>query len=149
MKPVEIHGKGMKKMTSTEELEHQIRMGETPAVLTEKSYKAPAVAPYMNSLLHDHNLTLQDVIVGCNLSRSYAYQMFNGRRPPTRDLLLELAFLMKLSEQETQRLLKIAGRQPLYARNRRDAAILYGLTHDMTAEETKRLLRDLGEEGFA
>lgn len=136
-------------MKSTGELEHQIRKSKTPAVLTEKAYSIPDIVSYMNGLLHDHGLTVQDVVVGCNLSRSYTYQLFNGNRPPTRSFLLELAFLLKLPETEAQRLLKIAGRQPLYVRNRRDAAILYGLNHGMTAEETKRLLRRLGEEGFA
>lgn len=136
-------------MTSTVELENQIRMSETPEALADKSYKVPAIVPYMNSLLYDHGLTVQDVIMGCNLSRSYAYQLFNGNRAPTRGFLLNLAFLLKLPEAEAQRLLKIAGRQPLYARNRRDAAILYGLSHGMTAEETESLLRSLGEEGLA
>lgn len=139
----------MKEMMSTEELEHQIRISKTSEVLADKSYKAPAIVPYMNSLLYDHGLTVQDIIVDCGLSRSYAYQLFNGSRPPTRSFLLELAFLLKLPEAETQRLLKIAGRQPLYVRNRRDAAVLYGLSHGMSADETKRLLRSLGEEGFA
>ena len=115
-------------MTSTEELEHQIRMSETPAVLTEKYYEAPGIVVYMNNLLYEHGLTVQDVIVDCNLNRSYAYHLFNGNRRPTRNFLLELAFLLKLSEMEAQRLLKIAGRQPLYARNRWDATILYGLS---------------------
>ena len=47
--------------------------------------------------------------------------------------------------EETQRLLKIAGRQPLYARERRDAAVLYALTHGLTVEKTDALLESLGE----
>lgn len=136
-------------MKSTGELEHQIRMSETPAALAEKSYKVPDIVPYMNSLLYDRGLTVHDVIVGCNLGRSYAYQLFNGNRAPTRGFLLNLAFMLKLPEAEAQRLLKIGGRQPLYARNRRDAVILYGLSHGMTAEETENLLGSLGEEGLA
>lgn len=136
-------------MTSTEELEHQIRTSETPAVLSEKSYEVPDIVLYINNLLHERGLTVRDVILGCNLSRSYAYQLFNGNRIPTRGLLLKLAFLLKLPEAETQRLLKITGRPPLYARNRRDAAILYGLNHGMTAEETENLLRSLDEGGLA
>lgn len=57
-------------MTSTGELEHQIRMSETPAGLTEKTYEVPDIVAYMNNLLYEHGLTVQDVIVGCNLSRS-------------------------------------------------------------------------------
>ena len=47
-----------------------------------------------------------------------------------------------------QSLLNIAERQPLYARNRRDAAVLYGLTHGLAADETQELLEALGEEGL-
>ena len=149
MKPIKIYGEGLKEMTSTEELEHQIRMSETPAALVEKSYEVPDIVPYMNNLLYERGLTVRDVIVGCNLSRSYAYQLLNGNRVPTRGFLLKLAFMLKLPEAEAQRLLKIAGRHPLYARNRRDAAILYGLSHGMTADETESLLRSLDEEGLA
>lgn len=136
-------------MTSTGELEQQIRMSETPAMLTEKSYEAPSIVVYMNNLLYEHGLTVQDVIVGCNLSRSYVYQIFNGNRAPTRGFLLKLAFMLKLPEAEAQRLLKISGRQPLYARNRRDAAVLYGLTHGLTSDETENLLSSLDEGGLS
>ena len=133
-------------MKSTEELEHQIRESATPQVLTGEDYALPPLPIYLNSLLHRHGLTVQDVVIACNLDRSYGYQLFNGTRRPTRNFLLRLALLLKLGEDEAQRLLKIAGRQPLYARSRRDAAVLYALTHRLTAEKTDELLESLGEE---
>ena len=135
-------------MTLTQELEHQIKTSQTPARLAGDVVDQPALTTYLNNLLHEHGLTVQDVVVGCNLDRSYAYQLFNGTRKPTRDFLLKLSFLLGLPEDQVQRLLKIAGRQPLYARNRRDAAVLYGLTHGLTAEETDDLLRQLCEKGL-
>ena len=133
-------------MKSTEELEHQIRESATPQVLTGEDYALPPLPIYLNSLLHRHGLTVQDVVIACNLDRSYGYQLFNGTRRPSREFLLRLALLLKLEEDEAQRLLKIAGRQPLYARSRRDAAVLYALTHRLTAEKTDELLESLGEE---
>ena len=132
-------------MKSTKELEHQIRESTTARVLAGEDYAAPSLPIYLNSLLHRHGLTIQDVVVACNLDRSYGYQLFNGTRRPSREFLLRLALLLKLGEEEAQRLLKIAGRQPLYARNRRDAAVLYALTHGLTAEKTDELLESLGE----
>ena len=135
-------------MKSTEELEHQIRESATPQVLTGEDYALPPLPIYLNSLLHRHGLTVQDVVIACNLDRSYGYQLFNGTRRPSREFLLRLALLLKLGEDEAQRLLKIAGRQPLYARSRRDAAVLYGLTHDLTEEAVQDLLAELGEESL-
>ena len=135
-------------MKSTQELEHQIRQSKDPSLLSEGAFSAPSLAVYMSNLLRERHLSVQDIVVGCNLDRSYAYQLFNGTRRPSRDFLLRLALLLKLGEDEAQRLLKIAGRQPLYARSRRDAAVLYALTHNLTADATQDLLAELGEEGL-
>ena len=132
-------------MKSTKELEHQIRESTTAQALAGDDYVSPSFPIYLNSLLHRHGLTIQDVVVACNLDRSYGYQLFNGTRRPSREFLLRLALLLKLGEDAAQRLLKIAGRQPLYARNRRDAAVLYALTHGLSAEKTDELLANLGE----
>lgn len=136
-------------MIPTKELEHQIRESNEPSVLAGNAFSAPDLSAYLGELLRSHGFTVQDVVVGCNLDRSYGYQLFNGTRRPTRDFLLHLALLLRLPEGETQRLLKIAGRQPLYARSRRDAAVLYALTHGLTAEETGELLNSMGEDDLA
>ena len=136
-------------MRSTGELEHRIRGSRTPAALAGAEFDQMELAAHLADLLQSRGLTVQDVIVRCNLDRSYGYQLFNGTRRPTRDFLLRLSLLLRLKEAEAQRLLKIAHRPVLYARNRRDAAVLYGLTHGMTLEETETLLRSLEEEGLA
>ena len=136
-------------MKSTQELEQEIRESTTPEALLGGDFHTPSFPIYLNSLLHSRGLSVQDVVVGCNLDRNYGYQLFNGTRRPTRDFLLRLALWLHLSEGEAQRLLKIAGRQPLYARSRRDAAVLYGLSHSLSAEKTQELLAGLGEAGLA
>lgn len=136
-------------MKSTQELENQIRQSDTPAVLAGEEYDMPSLAAHLKELLDGRNTTIQNIILRCNLDRSYGYQMFNGTRRPTRDFLLRLALVLQLSETEAQRLLKVAGRPPLYARNRRDAAVLYGLTHGLSDEQTDALLCSLGEEALA
>lgn len=135
-------------MKSTQELEHQIRRSETPEVLAGEDFVLPDLPSYLSGLLREHAMTVGEVVLRCNLERSYGYQLFNGTRRPTRNFLLRLALLLELGEEETQRLLKIAGRSPLYARSRRDGAVLYAITHQLTGEAADELLRDLGEEGL-
>ena len=104
-------------MKSTQELEHQIRQSKEPSLLMEDTFSAPDLATYLRELLTGHNLSVQDVVVGCRLDRSYGYQLFNGTRKPTRNFLLRLA-------------------------------LLYGLTHGLTADAMQELLIGLGEEGL-
>lgn len=135
-------------MKDTEELEHEIRRAESPDALLEPDFRLPPLPEYLHRLLDERGMGMRDVILRCNMDRTYAYQLFNGTRRPTREFLVLFAMTLKLDQRETQRLLKIAGRPSLYARDRRDAGILYVLNHGLTPGEADTLLRDLGLEGL-
>lgn len=135
-------------MKITGELEQEIREADSPASLSADEFRLPPLPEYLRDLLAERGVSVGDVVVRCGLDRSYAYQLFNGTRRPTRDFLLLLSLALGLEEPEAQRLLKIAGRPPLYARDRRDAAALYALNHSLSPEEADALFRDLGQEGL-
>ena len=136
-------------MKTTRELEHRIRSSKDPAVLADEDFAPPALSDYLHQLLKSRRMTTVEAIQCCNLDRSYGYQLFNGTRRPTRDMLLTLAIHLGLTETETQRVLKLAGRPVLYARNRRDAAVLYCLNRRLSPSETEALLNELEVEPLA
>lgn len=133
-------------MKTTGKLEQEIRSAKEGGALSAPDFEPPELSKYLRQLLEERRLTTGEVIQRCNLDRSYGYQLFNGTRCPTRDTLIILSFQLGLGEKQTQRLLKIAGRPVLYARNRRDAAILFGLSHRLTLPQTEELLAGLEEE---
>lgn len=135
-------------MRTTHELQQEIRQSSTPSVLSGPDYELPRLPDYLSALLSERGLTVREVVNACNLDRSYGYQLFNGTRRPTRNMLLRLCLVLKLSEEEAQRLLKLSGRPALYPRSRFDAAVLYGMNHRMSLEETDELLASLGEESL-
>lgn len=136
-------------MKTTRELEHRIRAGKEPALLAAEEFVPPALSDYLRELLAQRGMTTAEAIQRCNLDRSYGYQLFNGTRRPTRNMLLTLSLHLRLTEREAQRLLKLAGRPVLYARNRRDAAILYSLSHRLSHAEAEELLSGLEVEPLA
>lgn len=133
-------------MKTTRELEHKIRTCKDPGDLLRQDGETLTLTAYLHDLLEQRGLTVGEVIQRCNLDRSYGYQLFNGTRCPTRDTLLHLAIQLRLTETEAQRLLKLAGRPVLYARNRRDAALLYSFSHRLTPAQTEELLAGLEEQ---
>ncbi len=135
-------------MKATGELEQEIREADSPASLSADEFRLPPLPEYLRGLLAERGVSVGDIVVRCGLDRSYAYQLFNGTRRPTRNFLLLLSLALGLEEPEAQRLLKIAGRPPLYARDRRDAAALYALSRGLSPEKADALLRDLGQEGL-
>jgi len=135
-------------MKSTKALQHMIQSSDSPAVLIGEEFDPLKLSEYLQDLLRRRNIPVKDIIRRCNLDRSYGYQLFNGTRRPTRDVLMVLSLELGLKEREAQRLLQIAGRSPLYARCRRDAAVLYGLSHRLSTSEVHELLLELGETGL-
>lgn len=135
-------------MKVTGELEHEIIDSVEPQLLAGEEFSPPGLADYLGELLRRYGVSVKDIIRRCNLERSYGYQLFNGTRRPTRDILMVLSLELGLSGAEARRLFEIAGRAPLYARRRRDAAVLYGLSHGLSPADVHELLLELGEEGL-
>lgn len=135
-------------MKSTNALEHEIQDSTDYSLLNGEDFSLPNWTDYMSGILKQRNLRVKDIIFRCNLERSYGYQIFNGTRRPTRDTLMILALVLKLDTEDTRRMFELAGRAPLYARCRRDAAVLYGLSHNMPETDVHELLLELGEDGL-
>lgn len=95
---------------------------------------------HLNALLAQKGYSRADVVRGSQLDRSYIYQIFSGTRTPSRDKLIAIAFGLRLSERETQQLLKWSGYRELYARDKRDALILFALVRGWGILEANELL---------
>ena len=104
------------------------------------------LAAALEALLTKKGLQKKDVVRSSNLSEVYAYQILDGKRRPKREKLLCLAIAMKLTLDETQKLLKTTGYAPLYPRNGSDCAIIYGICQGMDVVRINDLLYDLGED---
>lgn len=101
-----------------------------------------SLSKHLHTLLSRKNLSRADVIRGSLLGRAYVYRIFAGQKIPSRDKLIALAFGMRLSDEETQKMLKLSGNRELYARDERDALILFALQRNMTIIDTNGLLFD-------
>lgn len=97
----------------------------------------------LSALLNEKNMKKADVIARSGIEVHYAYQIFSGTKVPTRDKVIMFCFGFCLSPDEAQGLMKITGYPPLYGKNDRDNAILFGLTKRLSIIETNNLLYDL------
>lgn len=128
---------------STDELTHEI-MAVTDIEDYLSANKGQMLShrlpEYLNLLLSQKGLGKADVVRGSLLDRSYVYQIFSGYKKPSRDKLIALAFGLRLSAEETCRMLKLSGNRELYARDERDTLILFALQRQKTILETNDLL---------
>lgn len=93
------------------------------------------LSQYLGELLESHNLKKSRVIAGSGLNTTFGYQIFSGTRNPSRNKVISLSFAMSLTVDQSQRLLYCAGLNELYAKNRRDALLIWGLNRGVTLSQ--------------
>ena len=93
-----------------------------------------SLSDYLNRLIQAKNQDLPSLIRKSGLDRTYCYQIFDGRKRPSRDKVLALCYAMDLS---------------IKARMERDSAIIFCLQRNCALSDANELLYELGYEGLA
>ena len=102
----------------------------------------PKLHILLNDYLEKRELCKADVIRRLNIDRNYGYQVFCGKRLPTRNMLIRLALILKLDIEQTDYLLKLAGKPMLYVRNIVDARVFYSIKHKMSYDNAITFIWD-------
>ena len=110
----------------------------------EDAIQTPPFHVYISELCQVTDQVPERVIRLSSIERTYGHQIFNGTRKPSRDKVIQLAFGFALDVDGTQELLKAAQKNLLYPRIKRDAAILYCISHHIDIVEAQSMLHDLG-----
>lgn len=132
-------------MKNTTRLLNELKNAKTFVGFTDKNpdvFCDESISDCLQRLCFERNVELAQVIRRSGIDRTYGYQLFNGRRSPSRDKLIQLAFGFPLVLSELQMLLRMAGKSQLYPRIRRDAAIIYGLNNNYTVTQMQELLEE-------
>lgn len=108
-----------------------------------EEFSIPPFHEFITKTCQEKHLIPEQVINKSAIERTYGHQLFNGTRKPSRDKALQLAFGMELTLDETEYLLIVAKKSQLYAKIKRDAAIIYCLNNKLDIYETQSLLESL------
>lgn len=109
----------------------------------EENFMTKKFTERLNELCRRKGRIPEQVIREAQIDRTYGHQIFNGTRRPSRDKVIQLAVAFGLSVDDTQALLRAAGRNALYPRIRRDAAVIFGLSKHMEMQELQEFLASL------
>ena len=134
---------------ATEELVTELKQARMLGdFLTEnmQEFEERTLAEILGQLLEKYEKTRIEVIKAARLDYTYGYQIFDGKKRPKREKLLQLAFGFPLSLEDTNRMLRAGGVNGLYVRCKRDVICMYCLHKGMTLEECNSYLYQLGEE---
>jgi len=116
-------------------------LSENQEVFNNKGF-----AELLQELFTKKDISKAALAKNAGMSEVYLYQIFSGSRNPSRNRILCLCFGLGATLDETQDLLKSSGQAQLYAKDRRDAIIIYGLSRSMTLAEINDKLFSEHEE---
>ena len=93
--------------------------------LDEGLVSARTLTDYLFDRMEAHDLRRADVVRASGLNATVVYDIFSGKSRPGRDHAIMLAFGLKCTLRETQRLLRLAGVSELWCKQRRDYHLVY------------------------
>jgi len=107
---------------------------------------------YLKEQCTKRGVSPAQVIVKSGIERTFGHHIFSGRKNPSRDKVLQLAFGFEMNYEETQELLKIARKSNLYPKIMRDAVVIQGLERKLGFNVVQAALAELalpliGKEG--
>lgn len=126
-------------LDSVEELEQVASEAEQTA-----SYSS--FSDFLSQKMEAAGISAADMIRRTNIQRTYCYQILSGAKKPGRDKVISLCLALKLSFDDVQRALTLAGESSLYPKRRRDSILIFCINQEYSVTETNNLLFDLNEE---
>lgn len=133
---------------STDELLMMLDSAQSDDLLTDYPFVATNELLFSGELfqkLKEAKITIDEIARRAMISRAYMYQISNGTRLPSRDMVLRLSLCLHLSLAETQKLLRCARRGQLYPRMKRDCVIIQCIHRQMGLFEANDALASHGE----
>lgn len=101
---------------------------------------------FIDLVIQKKKMKRSQVVKDAGLHRTYAYQIMSGKKKPSRDKVLTLAFGLHLNLEDTQKFLRIAQFNLLYPKQKRDSIVIFALCNAYTLDRTNVLLYDNEEE---
>ena len=132
---------------ATGELEKELRESasfESFASEMDDAFLSEEVGRDLAKLIKERKVKKTKLFMDANIHENYGYQLLNGSRYPSRDVLLSIFLSLGLSYEEVNQFLKTHGYSPLYVRRKFDAAVIYSLMHGWSVMQCNELLSENG-----
>ena len=105
----------------------------------------PIFCHYLYDIMEKHHFSAKDIISTSGIERSYFYHILSGQKMPGRNMILRISLCMKATLTETNQLLRLSNQGVLYAKVRRDAAIIFAIEKKYTMQQTNDFLLSINE----
>lgn len=114
------------------------------AAENSESFINTTLPEMLKTIMSAKHISKAAVIKNSNIEKHYAYQIFQGKRIPSRDKMIMLCIGCQANCEQTRQLLLKIKAAPLYSKDKRDSILLFGLFHHMSVVKINLLLDEHG-----
>lgn len=137
-----------KKSKTTEELENELKSVTDSRKLENWMDKNQDqklnFAEYFNELCEQKGVKISELHMENAIGKTFVYDMRNGKKLPSKETAIKVAFALKATLEETNLLLKASGNKELYPRREEDAIIEFAIRNHWDVYQTEELLKKRG-----
>ncbi len=99
-----------------------------------------ALNTYLCELIKQKSLSKNKIIRQADINEIYAYQIFSGKRFPSRNKLIRICIGAEFTIAEINDVLTVGEFSPLYPKIKRDSIIIFGIQNQYTIHQINELL---------
>ncbi len=131
---------------TTQELLKQLSNKETDFAefvsRAENSFIKKDLNDTWQKLIEKSKLSKSDIINKSDIGYTYFYDILRGEKCPSRDKIVRLILAMQLELDDCQTVLELYNWAPLYAKDKRDSAMIYAINNNLSVWSLDELLAE-------
>lgn len=108
----------------------------------ENSFVKKDLNDTWQKLIEKSKLSKSDIINKSDIGYTYFYDILRGEKCPSRDKIVRLILAMQLELDDCQKALELYNWAPLYAKDKRDSAMIYAINNKLSVWSLDELLAD-------
>lgn len=112
------------------------------------SFFYKSIGQYILDEIQKQNTTKAKVIKQSGINKRFFFHIISDNKRPSRRYVIRIFLALKLDLKDIQWYLKACDYPQLYARDKRDAVIIYCINHKISVPECNTMLNKVGLENL-
>lgn len=114
----------------------------------KESFSYKTVGEYILEEIENRNTTKAKIIKISGINKRFFFDIMSSKKRPSRRYIIRIFLALELDLKDVQWYLKACDYPQLYAREKRDAVIIYCINHSLPVPECNTMLNKVGLENL-
>jgi len=115
---------------------------------SKDSFDLLSIGEYIQLEIENRKFTKAKVIKDSGINKRFFFDILSSKKTPNRRYIIRIFLALGMDVSDVQWYLKACDYPQLYAKNKRDAIIIYCLNNKLSVSECNKMLNNVGLENL-